>query len=117
MGWALVLGLLVCGCATTPPKAPVAGHFTWGHEVRVFRPCSSSLVYWVAGPDTAMALLRMRHQALATQPYDSVYVRLSGKVGDVPPELADGFPGAYDGLYRLTSVHEVRLAEDSDCRH
>ena len=93
----------------------MAGHYTYGHEVNVFQPCGSPLVYWVHGPDDIMSELKAAHESITTAPYESIYVRLSGEIGELPPEYRDGFAVDYDGLLTVRAVFDTRSKLDSDC--
>ncbi len=86
----------------------MAGHYTYGHEVNVFQPCGSSQVYWVGAPDSLMADLKAMHRELTKGPYEPVFVRLAGSLGEVPLKALDGFPGEYDGWLTVRVVQEIR---------
>jgi hypothetical protein len=112
----LVLAFSVFGCTTGSGKDSVPGHYTWGHEVNTFQPCSTDKVYWVSAAGPTMEGLKRSHRELTTQPYESVFVRVSGKSATVPASYRDGFAGDYDGVFIIEEVYEIRRRRDSDCK-
>lgn len=111
----VLAGALAIACAETQPDALLAGHYVWGAEVSTFRPCSARHVYWVVAPDLLQGQLESEYDGLTTQPYEPVFVRLTGDIGPVPDDLRDGFPGDYDGLITVHTITEIRKAEARDC--
>lgn len=95
------------------------GHYTFGFERSAFRPCESEEDWWVTrvpervnrfvrrdtsfgGPDVALTLRA-----------GTVYVRWGGEPS---PRGEHGHLGAYAREFRVDTLHEARLPEESDCR-
>jgi hypothetical protein len=95
--------------------APVIeGRYVWGAEVESFRPCGDSLTYWVAAAEPVWQQLRAEHQALTSEPYQPVFVRVHGSPSDEP---RDGFALDYDGLFRIDSVVSVSATIPAACEN
>ena len=90
----------------------VEGRYVWGAEVESLRPCGDSLTYWVTAAEPVGRKLRAEHQALTTEPYQPVFVRVLGALSDEP---RDGFALDYDGLFRIDSVVSVSAAIPAAC--
>lgn len=107
----LFLPLLLSGCATTITDTAATVHegfYTWGFEVNGFQPCGSEESWWVTGGD-----LHTRYQAVASNDYEPVFVRLAGIAG---PEGEYGHLGAYSREIAVEEVFEMRPAREGDCR-
>ena len=103
------------GCLGGRYDPRLTGTYVWGAEVNTFRPCDSSLVYWVNAADTAQFRLQREHQKLTSEPYQPVFVELCGKIGEVPSLYADGFAGDYDGMITLSCLGEIRSLKPGEC--
>ena len=104
---ALALG----GCASSLTGAGgdrLSGHYSEGFEVDAFRPCGSEATWWVTEGDG----LRRRYRALASKPYEEVYVELTGRAG---PVGTFGHMGAYERELQVEEVLTIRPATDRDC--
>ena len=88
----------------------VRGHLVWGHEAHTFTPCGGEEVWLQAGPHREA--VAARYAALATEPYEPVYAELRGMVIPVPPDLQQGFPGAYPGVFEIAEVVTIRNRPD-----
>jgi hypothetical protein len=103
------LALVACASTATEPGAErFAGHYSQGFEVDSFRPCGSAESWWVTEGDD----LRARYRALATTPYQEVYVELRGHTGS-PGRY--GHLGAYDRELAAGEVIAIRPAAERDC--
>jgi hypothetical protein len=112
----LVLALAsFSGCFGGRSDPRLTGSYVWGAEVNTFRPCGSSLVYWVNAADTAQFRLEREHQRLTSEPYEPVFVELCGEIGEVPFLYADGFAGDYDGMITLSCLGEIRALRPGEC--
>jgi len=92
--------------ASTPrpsTEAVLRGLYSFGHEVRAFRPCGSTTVLWVRDQT---GLLRRLHEELrpGAEPYEAIFTVVAGTV-NAPSDT--GFGADYDG--ELT-VREIRYA-------
>ena len=115
MALALALCLTAAGCAGRNQRPVLEGHYIWGVEVNTFQPCGSDLIYWVDAADTLQFHLTREHERLTSEPYEAVFVRLSGSVGEVPSLYRDTFPGDYDGMITIDRLDEIRAATPDDC--
>jgi hypothetical protein len=111
--WRAVLPLLIAALSCSgPSESQQAGFYVFGHEVRTFKPCGSDSVFWVQGSPDVHAELRTNYERLATEPYDSIYIRV---VGRRSWETASGFAENYDGYWIVTEVLEARRPHPGDC--
>lgn len=105
----LLLGAAVCASESID----VAGAYIFGHEVRSFQPCGSSMVYWAKpiSPEISAAL-RKHHRELAASPYGQIYVVVSGRPSD---EGTAGFAQSYDGYFEVSEVLQAAGQIPPDC--
>ena len=108
---AAVVSSLLVSCSTIPDSL-VHGHYTWGHEVRTFKPCGSAKTFWVAGDPALLQQLRKAAESSQAKPYDPIYVEVSGTL---EAKATDGFAADYDGVYRFTDIHVVQKPAPGDC--
>lgn len=113
-GLVLVLASLT-GCFAPRDDPRITGSYVWGAEVNTFRPCGSTLVYWVNAADTAQFRLEREHQKLTSRPYEPVFVELCGEIGEVPSLYSDGFAADYDGMITLSCLGEIRALQPGEC--
>jgi hypothetical protein len=119
MTWFIALvglgGLLLAAVGRSLESGTWEGFFTSGRAGRIFRPCRSRASWWVKNPDFGDAAdeLDQRYQALVTQPYQQVYVRLRG---DVSRKGQYGPLGSYQRVVYVDEILEIREKQDDDCK-
>ena len=108
-----VFQLLLAAAVDGADNARVAGSYVFGHEVRSFQPCGSSKLYWAkAGDPELAAVLRRHHGKLGAQPYDPIYVVVSGRISG---DKTAGFAQSYDGYFEISEVFEAAGRIPTDC--
>jgi uncharacterized membrane protein len=104
---------LGCGSRREPFSGQVRhshvfrGHYTFGHEVRSFRPCGSSDKTdeaWVI--DQTGGRLREAYEELTSAPYQPIYVEVAGTGGEAP---AEGFGADYARSLSVTDLRRAAL--------
>ena len=113
----VAMAVITSGCATTVASdtAQLRGHYTWGHEVRTFRPCGSSQSFWVVGDAALIQPLQDLSASLAEsrgKPYPPIYVEVSAIAQG---KATDGFAAGHDGVYRFTSIQVINSQSPADC--
>ncbi|SQD80723.1 hypothetical protein [Moritella yayanosii] len=116
----LLMLVLIQACSSTAEhqsqaniKDPaIFGHYTYGHEVNSFRPCRTKQDFWVIGSNDILELMAKKYSALATKPYDEVFVEITG---DVESKASDGFAMDYDGQIRVTKLVLMKKKHATDC--
>ncbi len=86
------------------PAIPVAGVYTYGHEVESFTPCNSKKDYWITGQKTVLDTLRDASLAKAKQlksPYQSIYAEVHLAL---LPVAEEGFAADYAGVVEAFEV-------------
>lgn len=106
----LAIALLEIGCASNVRR--VSGVYTWGHEVETFSPCGGEKAWWVVADEQLLTLLRSEHQRLTSEPYQGIYVEVSGTFLDTPQDEG-GFAAQYEGLFEISSITRVAGRTDS----
>ena len=112
---AVFIAVITAGCASTG-STPFRGHYSWGHEVRSFRPCGSDQAFWVVGDAAVLEPLREKAASVSQaqgRPYVPIYVEASGVVEG---KATDGFAADYDGVYRFTAVQVADSSSPADCQ-
>jgi hypothetical protein len=110
----VALIVFVTGCRADDDTGPVmAGCYSFGHEVNVFKPAGVDSLFWVTGPAGILAQLRHVHDSLTSEPYEKVWVRVAANRSSREP---DGFARDYDGLIEVSRILEVRRPADGECR-
>ena len=98
-----------------PVKTPVTfkGMYTFGHEVRSFRDCSSQVTYWV---NDSLANLRKSYEETVqplSYPYESVYAEVKGYLGGLS---ALGYASEYENVLVVTEVIKIEAKNlRTDC--
>ena len=110
MKWIPAFALFVAGC-TGVGDTSQRGAFTWGHEVRAFKPCGSAKSYWVVGEQNALRQLRDRSER--AKPYQPIYVEVVGAIDT--QSTRDGFAKDYDGIFRLREIRQMSNAVPEEC--
>jgi len=110
MKWFPAFALCVAGCAGGGDSSQ-RGTFTWGHEVRAFKPCGSAKRYWVVAEENLLRPLRERSER--GKPYQPIYVEVVGAIGT--QSARDGFAKDYDGIFRLREIRQVSNAVPEEC--
>ncbi len=108
----LILSAILLGVSTPLAAQPgfvLAGTWTYGHEVSVFRPCNSSAELWLWFEDEAPSAA---HQELAEGPYTPLFVRIAAWF-DSGPRAA--FAEEYDATLRGTRLDSIRPSTPKDC--
>ncbi|PIE40656.1 MAG: hypothetical protein CSA49_07330 [Gammaproteobacteria bacterium] len=86
------------------PTTPVAGVYTYGHEVESFTPCNVKKDYWITSQKTVLDPLRDASLAKAKQlksPYQGIYAEMQLML---LPAAADGFAADYDGVVEAFEI-------------
>lgn len=112
----LLVAILSSACTTVPDSEPLQGHYTWGHEVRSFRPCGSAQVFWLTGEPAMLKSLNERASTLASsrgKAYQALYIE---GLAVEQKEPADGFAAKYDGVYRLLKLQLVSEQAPIGCQ-
>jgi len=94
------------------------GVYTWGAEVETFSPCGTGEKQWwvLTGMDMERQL-SVAHERLTTEPYEGIYVKVSGYyAGPATEEKGGPFSLQYEGLFEITKVWSTRKRSTSDCR-
>jgi len=116
----LLMLVLIQACSSTAEnqsqtnsKEPViVGHYTYGHEVNSFRPCGEKQVFWVKGSNEILELMTKKYSALATKPYDEVFVEIKG---GFESKASDGFAKDYDGQINILALVQMKNKQAADC--
>lgn len=90
----------------------VAGCYTFGHEVNVFKTSTGDSTFWVVGEADILQRLRMAHDSLTSKPYEAVWTRLIAQRSSKEP---DGFALSYNGLIEIQRIVEIRRASAGEC--
>ena len=117
---ALFVLVLMTACSSTAEnqsqanvKGPVIfGHYTYGHEVNSFRACGTKQVFWVKGSNETLELMAKKYNALATKPYDDVFVEI---MGDFDSNASYGFAMDYDGQIHVMKLVNMKHKYATDC--
>ncbi len=112
----VIPGLILGGCSTQ--QRVFDGVYTWGAEVETFSPRGSGEKQWwvLTGMDMRQQL-SVAHQRLTTEPYEGIYVKVSGYyAGPATEEKGGPFSLQYEGLFEITKVWLTRKRSTSDCR-
>ena len=107
----LLIGISACSRGAIAEES-IAGCYTFGHEVNVFKPLQGDSVFWVVGPDDVLQRLRSVHDSLTSKPYEQVWARVLAKRSTQKP---DGFAADYNGLLEVRQVVEIRRAGAGEC--
>jgi len=93
------------GTSTPETTMEALGRYTFGHEVRVFRPCDEETEYWVVDES---GLLKQLYDGLAPSAGspDGIFVFLDGSFGPAP---VDGFGAEYAGQFTVAAVRYAAL--------
>ncbi|WNC70274.1 hypothetical protein RI845_09065 [Thalassotalea nanhaiensis] len=87
------------------------GVYTWGPEVRSFKPCDQENAYWVSYDFAGQAMQRY-YKKMQTTPYQPMYIEFRGMLLD--EELA-GFANDYSGLFRISEVYNFTFEVPDEC--
>ncbi len=91
----------------------IEGLYYFGLEVETLHPCGNEGAFWVVGEDALLQPLReMAAGASKAKPYQPIYVSVSA---GFEGKANDGFAADYDGVYRITAVHEASASVPPDC--
>lgn len=108
--------MLTLGSACTRERV-YEGIYTWGAEVETFSPCGTGKEWWVRTDDALSHQLSSAHGNLTSEPYEGIYVRVTGFYAGPADEDTDGsFAIQYEGLFRITRVLSIRKHSDLDCK-
>jgi hypothetical protein len=107
----LMTGVGACG-RTAIPEGSMAGCYTFGHEVNVFKPLGGDSVFWVVGPQDVLQRLRSTHDSLTSKPYEQVWARVLAQRSSQEP---DGFAVDYSGLLEIQKIVQIRRAAAGEC--
>ncbi len=94
---------------------PVAGVYTYGHEVESFAPCNTEAAYWITGHETVLNTLKDASLAKAEQlqaPYQGIYAEVNLAL---LPAAEDGFAADYDGVVQALEVKKWRKDIPKTC--
>jgi hypothetical protein len=107
----LFIGINACERNAVPERS-MAGCYTFGHEVNVFRPLGGDSVFWVTGQTHVLQRLRSAHDSLTSKPYEKVWARVLAQRSNQEP---DGFAADYSGLLEIQQLVEIRRAAAGEC--
>jgi hypothetical protein len=107
----LLAGVSACG-RNVIPDGSMAGCYTFGHEVNVFKPLGGDSVFWVTGKQDVLQRLRSAHDSLTSKPYEQVWARVLAERSNREP---DGFAADYNGLIEIQQIVEVRRPVTGEC--
>lgn len=107
----LLTGVGACG-RNAIPEGSMAGCYSFGHEVNVFKPFGGDSVFWVVGPRDVLERLRAAHDSLTSRPYEQVWARVLAQRSSQEP---DGFAADYNGLLEIQQIVEIRRAAAEEC--
>ena len=105
------------GAESPSLESPVEVHrglYAWGHDLNQFRPCDSTLAFWVTGPRRLVERLKMKYSQVAMQPYDVVYAELEGRIVQGPGDIDAA--SEYPGRFLLSEILIVRTRVEGECR-
>ena len=107
---ALAGALSACAIVDNVSEDGMEGYLSFGFEEAAFRPCGNDEQWWVeADPSIELA---EAYSAIADSSYQRLYARLVGSrsgLGDF------GHLGAYDRVFTVSRIVEIRRAEEGDC--
>ena len=94
------------------------GTYVWGAEVNTFSPCGrGDKEWWVIGSDEVIDQLKTATERLTTEPYEGLYLRVTGGyAGPATEETGGSFSTQYEGLFRISKVWSIRKTSKSDCQ-
>ncbi len=102
------------GVATgTTYAEPMCGLLVFGHEARTLQPCGDDKTFWVDAQGPLRKRLEKEYRAVATGPYEAVYVEIEGEILDRP---AGAFAADYNGTVGVTELHSISRADADVCR-
>jgi len=102
---------LLAACSATAPDRIYRGTYSYGHEVRSFKPCNEIEDYWVSFDWAGLAMQRFyehNHKA----PYQPLYIEFRGQVLN---EAVDGFAEQSSGLMRISEVFSYTFEVPAGC--
>jgi hypothetical protein len=100
------------------PNRIYEGIYTWGAEVETFSPCGTGgKEWWVSTTEPIWEQLRNDTMRLTTEPYEGIYVKVTGNyAGPATEETGGAFSTQYEGLFKVTKVWLTRKTADADCK-
>jgi len=107
---AILVPLLTACCATTPERT-YKGIYSYGHEVRGFKPCNEKEDYWVSFDWAGMEMQDFYENA-RKPPYQPLYIEFRGQALN---EAVDGFAEQSSGLIRISEVFSYTFEVPSGC--
>jgi len=107
---AIWVPLLAASCATSPERT-YKGTYSYGHEVRSFKPCNEIEDYWVSF-DWAGMEMQDFYEDSAKRPYQALYIEFRGQVLN---EAVDGFAEQSSGLIRISEVLSYTFEVPTGC--
>jgi copper homeostasis protein (lipoprotein) len=107
MGW-IMLAVITCGVACKPAANKKAGRviykglYSFGPELKTFKPCDDSPEYWVT--DSSARLELQYSEMNFEKPYEPVYIEVEGKT---IPSAADGAGAEFDSTLVVKKVLKI----------
>ncbi len=106
-----ILVPLLAACSATAPEKTYKGTYSYGHEVRSFKPCNEKEDYWVSF-DWAGMEMQDFYEDSGKRPYQPLYIEFRGQILN---ETVDGFAEQSSGLIRISEVLSYTFEVPSGC--
>lgn len=108
-----LLGLLLFAMAGMTRAEEMRGLLVFGHEARTLQMCGDQRVFWLHASGSLHERLKSQYLALATAPYEPLYVELEGKILDHP---VGSFAEDYDGTIEVSKLQSISRVDADVCR-
>ena len=91
----------------------VEGYLSFGFEESAFRPCGINELWWVEESSRSIELFETYRDVVgSSQDYVRVYARL---IGSRSESGHYGHLGAYDRIFTVSRIVDMRQVQDGDC--
>jgi hypothetical protein len=91
----------------------VEGYLSFGFEESAFRPCGIDEQWWVEESSRSIELFETYRDVVgSSQDYVRVYARL---IGSRSESGRHGHLGAYDRIFTVSRIVDMRRVQDGDC--
>ncbi len=111
LGVALLSG--ACAIVDHVSEDGIEGYLSFGFEESAFRPCGVDEQWWVEESSRSIELLEAYRDVVgSSQDYVRVYARLIGSRSEIG---SHGHLGAYDRIFTVSRIVDMRPVEEGDC--
>ena len=104
---------LSCAIVDHVSEDGIEGYLSFGFEESAFRPCGVDEQWWVEESSRSIELIEAYRDVVGSQQdYVRVYARLIGSRSEAG---SYGHLGAYDRIFTVSRIVDMRQVEDGDC--